>query len=50
VTAFEPAIDLGPQWSLPIFDVSGDGLRLVYDVAEEPRGDIWLLEAKTGRY
>jgi hypothetical protein len=35
---------------MPIFDVSGDGRRLIYDVAEEPRGDIWLLEAKTGHY
>lgn len=49
VTAFEPACDLGPGGTLPIFDVSEDGRRLVYDF-DEPRGDIWLQETKDGRY
>lgn len=49
VTESEPAIDLGPRGSVPIFDICGDGTRLVYD-SEEPRGDIWVMEAKGGRY
>jgi Tol biopolymer transport system component len=49
VTAFEPALDLGPRDAMPMFDVCGEGPRVVHD-SEEPRGDIWLQEAKTGRY
>ena len=49
VTAFDPTIDLGPRGSMPIFDICGEGRRLVYE-SEEPRGDIWLLETSAGRY
>jgi len=49
VTDFEPAVDLGPRGSMPIFDICGDGSRLVYD-SLEPRGDVWLMEAKAGHY
>jgi hypothetical protein len=42
-------VDLGYGGSVPIFDVSQDGCRLVF-TREENRGDIWLLEAQQGEY
>ncbi len=49
VTAVEPPVDLGPETAPPTFDVSRDGRTLVYP-RTETKGDIWLLEAREGRY
>ncbi len=48
-TVFEPRVDLGPASSAPTFDVSSDGRWVVFP-REETKGDIWLLEARGGRY
>jgi hypothetical protein len=48
-TALDPPVDLGPRGSMPIFDVTADGERVVFD-REDVRGDIWLLAASAGRY
>lgn len=45
----DPPVDLGPETAPPTFDVSVDG-RLVVFPREEAKGDIWLLEARGGRY
>jgi len=45
----EPPVDLGPESAPPTFDISADG-RLVVFPREEVKGDIWLLEARRGRY